>query len=102
VTKRVWETVFYNMVASRKLHGNCSLPSTALPVAPTQRLAHGEGSTLQSNKENQTYIITASQMTSGLVLKSRNGECFVTRRSNKVTLPASRKFNLTEPLWVMF
>ena len=37
-------------------------------------------------------------MTSWLVLKSRNGECFVIRHGYKLALPASSKFTLTKPI----
>ena len=58
-------------------------------------MALDQSSTLRSESENRTYIITASRMSSGLVLKWRNGECFVIRRGYKVALPASSKFTLT-------
>jgi len=47
--------------------------------------------------EYRTYNITAKRMTSGLGLKQLNGECFVIRHGYKLALPASSKFNLTEP-----
>ena len=41
-------------------------------------------------------------MTSGLVLKQRNGECFVIRHGYKLALPASSKFTLTVPTKGLF
>ena len=54
-------------------------------------------STFRSDRGNRTYIMTVRRMTSGLVLKSRNGLDFVIPRSYEIPPPASRQFLLTEP-----
>ena len=85
-----WRCVSYMEIAP---------PLHSLHLWPARLISRSRNrsSTLQSESGNRTYIITASRMTSGLVLKQRNGECFVIRHGCKVDLPASRKSNLTEP-----
>ncbi len=58
--------------------------------------------TLRRDGEKRTYNFTTKRIISRLVLKSRNGSVLTISRRYKSTLPASSRFALTKPSWLLF